>query len=252
MQELSRRTFVKDAMSSLLTFSLLETLYKNDLFAAAIKPVTDRWVKEVDQISRDLRGHEIEQDVWQKKIEELFSRIDLTDLLRFIDFDRLTKKIEFPDDRAETRDVSFPKVKGMPAKFSFIGRIFALAKGRAIVPHGHQNMVSGHLIIKGEMRVRHYERVQDEPGHLIIRPTIDRNSIPGDATTISDGKDNVHWLRATSETAFTFDVIVPDLNPADPTRIDFIDPEGGDKLKDGLIRARRIEAVEAFKIYGRS
>ena len=33
---------------------------------------------------------------------------------------------------------------------------------------------------------------------------------------------------------------------------DYVDPLGGEKLKDGLIRARRIEVKEAYKLYGKS
>lgn len=47
-------------------------------------------------------------------------------------------------------------------------------KGRAIVPHGHRNMVSQHLVLQGEMRSRHYERLRDEQEWLVVRPTIDK------------------------------------------------------------------------------
>lgn len=72
-------------------------------------------------------------------------------------------------------------------------------------------MVSGRLVIHGRLRMRHFERLRDEPAHLILRPTIDRESSPGSATTVSDAKGNVHWLMATSKLAAAFDVIVPGL-----------------------------------------
>jgi hypothetical protein len=184
--------------------------------------------------------------------EQLYNQIELDELLRFIDFDKVTKNIEFPDDHAATRDVHFPLVEGLPEKKDFIGRIFAMSKNRAIVPHGHRNMVSGHLIIKGKMHVRHFERIKDESDYLLIKPTIDRVSDQGHITTISDEKDNVHWIKALTETAFTFDIIVADLDPQYPTRIDNIDPDNGEKLSGGLIRAKIIDVKEAFRIYGKS
>lgn len=33
---------------------------------------------------------------------------------------------------------------------------------------------------------------------------------------------------------------------------EYIDPAGGEKLKSGLIRARRIGKKEAYRLYGRS
>ena len=130
-------------------------------------------------------------------------------------------------------------------------RNFLLAKNRAIVPHGHQDMASGHLVIHGSLRVRHFERLRDEPTHLILRPTIDRESQPGSATTVSDEKDNVHWLVATSQVAATFDVIMPDLQADRPTRfMDFVDPREGEPLGDGTIRAPRLSPDEVFARYG--
>jgi len=131
--------------------------------------------------------------------------------------------------------------------------VFLMAEHRAVVPHGHQNMVSGHLVIHGGLRVRHFERVRDEPAYMVLRPTIDRQSSPGASTTVSDERDNVHWLVATSKLAATFDVIVPGLDPRRPTRFtDFVDPRGGESLGGGLIRAPRLGADEVFLRYGKS
>ena len=138
MPELSRREFTKGAINSLLTFALLETFSKLDIFANSVKPLMNRWLLDVNDLSRELRGKKIAQVVWQKKLEELYSQIELPDLLKLADFDRLTKNIEFYDDRANTVDVHFPNVEGLPDKLEYITRIFALSKGRSIVPHGHR------------------------------------------------------------------------------------------------------------------
>jgi len=93
--------------------------------------------------------------------------------------------------------------------------------------------------------------VRDEPAHLILRPTIDRDSRPGSATTVSDFKDNVHWLVATSRVAATFDVIVPGLDPARPTEfMDYVDPRRAESMGDGTLRAPRLDQDEVFKRYG--
>ena len=68
-----------------------------------------------------------------------------------------------------------------------------------MVPHGHNNMATAFIILKGDFHGRHYDRLEDEQDHVIIRSTIDKQFGPGGFSTISDFKDNVHWFKATSE-----------------------------------------------------
>lgn len=249
----SRRAFLEGGLASLVTVSFLETLVASEAVPPAIAPILAGWLRGLHRLSADLRGGAIEQPVWQREVETLLNRVPLTDLLRLIDFERMVKSVELPDDRATTRDPVFPPLEGLAGRVPHIRRVFLLRRDRAIVPHGHRNMVSGHLVIHGRMRVRHYERVRDEPEHLILRPTIDRESRPASATTVSDHKDNVHWLVATSAMAATFDVIVPGLDPGRPTEfMDFVDPRRGEPLGDGAIRAPRLGPDEAFARYGKT
>jgi hypothetical protein len=85
---------------------------------------------------------------------------------------------------------------------------------------------------------------------MIIRPTIDRTFAPGEHSTVSDFKDNVHWFTATSDRAFIFNIHVMNVDPAkkENGRV-YIDPNG-EKLSEGRIRARRVSAAEVFKLYG--
>ena len=73
----SRRTFNAQALGSLLTFSLLETLCRYDLFADEIRPNAIRWLADVNQLGNDLKGQKLEQLAWQKKVEELLPQVDL-------------------------------------------------------------------------------------------------------------------------------------------------------------------------------
>jgi hypothetical protein len=50
-----------------------------------------------------------------------------------------------------------------------------------------------------------------------------------------------------------FNIGVFRINPSEAfTGRDYIDPLGGEKLNDGLIRARCIEVKEAYKLCGKS
>ena len=61
-------------------------------------------------------------------------------------------------------------------------------------------------------------RVEDNKDHYLIKPTIDRVFKPGECSTISDHKDNVHWFKASSETGFIFNVHFIGYNPENRTR----------------------------------
>lgn len=247
----SRRTFNAQALGSLLTFSLLETLCRYDLFAADIRPDAIRWLADVNQLGQDLKDQELDQVVWQQKVEELLPTVDMQSLLELIDFDRLTTNLEFVDNGARSLRFKFPKVEGVPAELSFGKQIFALKKGRSVVPHGHNNMATAFLILKGDLRGRHYDRVEDEPEHMIIKPTIDRKFAPGECSTVSDYKDNVHWFQAISEPAYIFNLHVLGVRPGStqPTGRVYVDP-AGEPIAGGLTRARRIGYKEAHQLYG--
>jgi hypothetical protein len=234
-----------------VTVGLLDTLFATELVPLAVGPVLEGWLRDLRDRCGDLRGGALPATVWQSRVTTLLEAVPLQDLLRLVDFERLVDRTTLPDDRATTHDPAFPPLEGAPV--SHIRRIFLMAENRAIVPHGHRNMASGHLVIHGSLRVRHFERVRDEPGHLILRPTIDRDSRPGAATTVSDEKDNVHWLVATSGVAATFDVIVPGLDPSRATEfMDFVDPRRGEAIGDGTMRVPRLGAAEVFDRYGKT
>jgi hypothetical protein len=112
-------------------------------------------------------------------------------------------------------------------------------------------MATGFIILSGELRGRHYDRVEDHKDHYVIRPTIDRRFSPGEYSTISDHKDNVHWFEAESETAFVFNIHVMNTNPENPKspgRV-YVDPLG-EKLAGGLIRAPKISYGKVNQLYG--
>lgn len=246
---ISRRMFNRQTLGSLLTFSLLETLYARDAFAQEIKPVTAQWLADLDQLGRDVKGEAIQQVEWQKKVEQLFKTVDLPELLKFVDFEKLTQDLEFKDRGERSLSPKFPSVEGLPTRLVFGHQIFALRKDRSVVPHGHDNMATAFLILQGTFQGRHFDRLEDEKEYLIIKPTIDREFKLGECSTVSDHKDNVHWFKATSDTAFIFNIHVQGIDEKRRSGRVYIDPQG-EKLSDGRVRARKIGADEVYKLYG--
>jgi hypothetical protein len=250
----SRRDFTRQMFGSIMMFSLVETLSRGNGLSKAVAPIAKQWLLEVEEISRAMTEQKAKQIEWQRKLGELFARVELKDLLRDIDFERLSKTIKFPDDHEGVVPTNPPHPAGLPQELSFSTFIYGLKKGRAIVPHCHRNMTSMHMPIGGELYGWHYDRLADEPGHLIIRPTLDRALKLGEVTTISDDKDNVHWFKATSEAAFTFNIGVYGIDPAVKMvgRQFYLDPAGGEKLSDGSLRVRHLAIKEAYRLYGKS
>ncbi len=247
----SRRSFGKQTLGTLLTYSLLETLCGGGLLADEARPLMGKWVTDLEQLGQDVKGRKLKQTEWQTKVEELFAKVDLQDVLRLIDFDRLTKDVKFVDRGARSLGFKFPAVEGLPKELVFGKQIFALKKDRSVIPHGHNNMATAFLILKGDLHGRHYDRLEDEKDHLIIKPTIDRAFKPGECSTISDHKDNIHWFKATSETAFIFNLHVQDLGarPGESSGRIYLNPEG-EKLPGGNVRAPLLSYFAANKMFG--
>ncbi len=249
----SRRAFTQKTLGSLFTFSLVSALCKAEVLTGNIKPIAHRWVVEMERVTKSLRESRLKPIEWQQQLESLLARVELSDLLRAIDYERLAKTAIFPADHESAEDVDFSKIEGLPSELSFAPYFYAMKKGVAIVPHGHRNMTSMHMVLKGQAHGWQYDRVADEPQHLIIKPTKDKLLVSGDVSTISDQRDNIHWFKALTEPVFMFNIGVFGVNPADSfTGRDYIDPMHGEKMRDGLIRARRIDVDEAYKLYGKS
>jgi hypothetical protein len=247
----TRRSFNRKLLGSLMAYGLIETVFARDLFADEVKPVVRKWLIELAELSRDLKDQKIKDLDFQAKLEDLYKRIDLAELITFIDLDKAAKDVAFPDKGAAHLGVDLGKVEGLPEKLVFGRQIFAVKKGRSIVPHGHDNMCTGFIVLRGDWTGKHYDRVEDHKDHYLIKPTIDRLFKPGECSTISDHKDNVHWFKGESDTGFIFNVHILGYNPDNgnaPARV-YVDPEG-EKTADGLIVAKKISLEVCNKKYG--
>lgn len=250
MNEISRRSFSRHTLGSLLTYSLLETLFECDAFADQVTPITTRWLSDVNQLGFDLKEKKVSQLDWQNKLEELFAQVNLEELLRLIDFEKLTKNLKLKERGASSLQFSFQQVEGVPEKLAYGKQVFALKKGRSVVPHGHNNMATAFIILKGDFHGRHYDRLEDEKDHVIIRSTIDEQFGPGGYSTVSDFKDNVHWFKAVSEPGLIFNIHALNVGSGKKrTGRVYLDP-AGEKLTNDRIRALRLNHDEAHRRYG--
>ena len=250
MPDHSRRDFVESILKTLLTYSLFDAVVISQAFGTTLSSETKNWSRQIDEISNDLRAQKLSSTEWQNRMEQILSGVDLSDLLTRIDFDQLQRTFRLPNSGAHWKNLNFREVLGYARELSYTTRLFGMKKNRSIVPHGHHNLVSCHLVVKGDLHVRNFERLQDDAESLVIRPTVDRVISVRDCSTQSSLRNNVHWFTALSSTAFTFDVFVQDIDRNQPSGVDFIDPNHAEKLGDGTLRALRLEEDEARKLYG--
>lgn len=248
-QGMDRRAFSKTLLCSVASYSLLRALFVREAFGAAVRPITQTWLKRLHEMSLDLKTWAITPSQWQEQMRELLDQVELKDLLELVEFDRLLQDFEYPDLGVHTSRVRFPRLAGTPGNLAFTGKVFGMKKDRAIIPHGHRNMVSCHYVLKGELRLRHYDKLAEDDTHMVIEPTIDQIAGVGSHSSISDERNNIHWLEATTETAFTFDVLVLDLN-GKRWEVDNIDPDNAKPIGDNLLRVRKLGVEEALRKYG--
>lgn len=247
----TRREFSTQLLSSLLSYGLIETLWRNELLAEPARADVQKWMGDLNELCQSLKGRKLKDVDFQAKLEELYRRVDLKELIALIDFERLSKNVRYPEKGAASVGVDLSKVEGLSRGVVFGKQIFAMKKGRSIVPHGHDNMCTGFIVLQGDFTGKHYDRVEDNADHYLIKPTIDRTFKPGECSTISDTKDNVHWFKAESDYGFVFNIHVLGYNPENQkisSRV-YVDPEG-EKTAGGLIVAKKISSAECHRKYG--
>ncbi len=247
----SRRQFTRHALQSLTALALIEGLAAHRLFGDDVRPTVNDWLKQLDSISREVKDQKIKDLEFQQALEGLYRKVELPSLLKTLDFERLAKGVKYKERGETSLPVDFKEVSGLPTKLVWGRQVFALKKGRSVVPHGHDKMATGFLVLNGRLHGRHFDRVEDGDDHYLIRPTIDRSFVPGEFSTVSDHKDNVHWFTAESDDAFLFNVHVIGINPENTNvsgRV-YVDPMG-EKVSGGLIKAPKITHSEAVRLYG--
>lgn len=247
---MDRRDFATQTLGSLLTFSFLQTILESTALAESVRPIAAKWLAEINQMSLDLKGQKLKQLDWQRHVEAMFQQVDLAEFLTYVDFAKLTKEIQFREQGERSFKASFPQVEGLPTELVFGHQMFALGKDRSVVPHGHENMATAFLVLQGEFAGKHYDRLEENKKFMIIKPTIDRKFLPGEYSTVSDHRDNVHWFKATGGPGFIFNIHVLNVDPAikKSGRV-YVDP-AGEKLSGGRIKADKLRPVEAFKKFG--
>ncbi len=246
---MNRRDFTKDTLMTLTSIAFLDMMFTNNLFANPVKELSQNWLKELQVMCKDLKVNSIDAVQWQEKITAFHNKLPLEDLLKLIDYEHAMKNFKYPEKGVSHIPAILPKVKGISEHYAFTGLIFGMKKDRAIIPHGHTNMVSCHRVLNGEVLLRQYDRVRDEGNYMFIKQTVEETGKAGSFSSVSDQKGNVHWLVTNTDHAHTFDVVVSDLK-SKPTEIDDIDIYAATKVETNLLKVKKMDRQEAINKYG--
>ena len=131
--------------------------------------------------------------------------------------------------------------------------VLILREGEQIPPHGHYRIVSGFYVLDGQVGIRHYDRVREVGGNLLVRPALSKVLRPGGYTTNSEYHHNIHWLSGLASQSFLFRVTVsgtPVQTFGGEDRTDervYVDPTGNVDA-DGLILAPYVSPERAKEL----
>ena len=215
--------------------------------ASAERRAAENVFQAAREATRALAEGRLSPTTWQELVEQAFRGVSAEEIAGAIDVESLIARAPAAIRGAAVVPFSpsFPGGEGP----RIVTKLFVLRAGRANPPHAHDNMVSMHYVLRGRFRVRHYDRVRDEPGGIVLRPTIDRVLGPGEATSISDARDNVHWHIAETD-GILLDVLCADLEGR-KADTHLVDPVRAEALEGGLLRAPRLPTVgEALERFG--
>ena len=198
-------------------------------------------------LGRRLRRGEITPLDWQDAIGSTLRSCPADEIWDALRVEELRRRMPAP--RRGASIVRVPLYEQLGAEEGGVMRLFFFEAGRGDPPHCHFNQVTAHIVLSGRFRVRHYERLREDPGGFVLLPSHDRVIDVGDVTSISELRDNAHWHHALTR-GVLLDVEQGRLDPSIPIRRrEMVDLEGA-PLADGSIAAPRIERARALRLYG--
>ena len=197
---------------------------------------------------RQLRDGDFTPLRWQDEVMRILAGSDLDALATAVDLPRMLRGVQRPSRGA--RVVRIPGFSRLDSAEGADVKLFFFGPGRVDPPHVHFNLVAAHLVLQGQFRVRHFERVHEESDGFVIRPTRTRRIGPGEVTSISDVRENGHSHEAITA-GVLLDVQQGRIDPTRPVRRrELLDVARAQPRDDGTWLARRITQTEALRRFG--
>ncbi|HEY3587506.1 MAG TPA: hypothetical protein VGK85_10155 [Myxococcaceae bacterium] len=235
----------RDLLGAFAAYALLAEIGSSR--AARRTRSTRSWLDRQEELALGLAGGTIDSESWRRAVEALGREADVERLV--------AEALPSPSSRPlpthpARRLLHYRDGLGELRIQRYAVALFEFERRSVITPHGHRGMQSAHLVVKGSLRVRTFDRVADEPDALVLRPAADRRLETNEVSTIGPVRENVHWFVPLTERAATFDVVVDGLDPGGPRYLlQPVDPLGGSDLGDGTLRAPLLGFEESARRY---
>jgi len=206
--QIQRRELLSSAAVAIALLPALAWITRANAWATPLDPALRRWILRVGEIGYSVQSGTLTPLHWQEAMQEAYAVLSPQELVRFIDLDRLLQGLEYPPVKfGAVKNVPWPEVDGFPSELRFGHKLFVYRKGSSTPPHCHNNLVSAHWILRGEVRTRTFDRVEDLEKAILLAPTRDEVSRPGALVSMSDARDNAHWFEGVSEEpSVSFDI----------------------------------------------
>ncbi|WP_341896639.1 hypothetical protein [Ferrovibrio terrae] len=252
----TRRHITHSLLQTAATLGLLRFALAGNALANTVRPLTECWAEDVVTLARDFRQRSLSPLQWQQAIAILNAKVPMDELLSYIDFNRLKAMLEAHGPGEHFERVRLPGLETGSARIW--SAVFILSEGDAIPPHAHNNLATAHLVLQGRFHARTFDRVEDTPGRMLLKPSMDAVFGVGETVSMSDDRDNAHWFIAESGApVFTFDVSMrsPELrqyqNPTDRDGRIFVAPADG-RRQDGLVEAEVVDYSTSQNRFGKA
>ena len=246
----TRRSFTQRTLQALLMVNLLQHSSRADALEGTVKHAVRPWLPQLDDAASALASGSIAPSAWQHEVESTLGGLDLTDFMRALDFEKLAANARFPSEGEGMQRLYFLDEAERLQVLKFRPFLFTLKRGAAVVPHGHHNMATLHMVLDGRARVRHFDRLESTATDMLIRPVSDVEAGPGHVSSVSDELQNIHWFEPLSDRVFMFNIGVYQVRPGPFGERDYVDPLGGASVGGGLLRVARLGQREAYAKYG--
>jgi hypothetical protein len=205
----------RDLVTAIALGPLIARLSRMQAWARPLDPSVRRWILRVGEIGHAVQSGRMTPRQWQDAMQETYAAFRPEEFVRFINMDHLLAGLTWPTESlGAVKDVAWPKAEGFPADLRFGHKLFVYRKGSCTPPHCHNHLVSAHWILRGEVRTRTFNRVEDLETAILLEPTRDEISKPGALVTMFDARDNAHWFEGVSEEpSISFDIPIWDITP---------------------------------------
>lgn len=239
------------AMGGILSSFALLALVREARAIEGPRPIAvGKWMAGQQEIAQALAAGAIRGRQWAQNVRELAAAVDVAELMAFIRKSHIVPAGAAFHNDPQKRYVRFLDEHGQRRRLAYGAALFDFQPHNVVTPHGHRHMVSAHLVVEGRFRVRNFDRVADQAGAMVIRPTKDYVAEVGEVSTMAPEEDNVHWFVPQGGPATTFDLVISGLDRGAPDHlIQAVDPLRAKRRSDGTLVAPIIGFGEASRRY---